>query len=1051
MSEIIIADKPTLDEVNSKADAIQNDVGAVKSDIEGLQSDINTLQTTAETIDAKIGDGSDNESSVGSTLFALIKHIVSMFVSHFTAARAAKLDNLDTAVSTIATQVSVDAIQSDVTEIKTDVGALSQNSGSGGEGGSGGRTIDFEVNPFIWDSPELLSNGADVINQADGFGTYAYTTACHYNGYIYFVTNASTNPSGFVCLHIATGVYKQLANCPVSMQYSRAAGYNGEVYYLGSNTTQNGFFKYNITTDTWTVLAPHPLANARRTSMGFIGGILYVAGAETTLNSLYSYDPVTGMWNPPAVFTDTNAIYHNGYIYLIGGVTVNPSTYWRFNIATGAYERLADCPVAMGANTRAAICDDEIYYLGSNTTYNGFYKYNIATDTWTVLTNHPLANATQSSMGFIDGILYVAGAATTPNQTYAYNPVLNQWSGALGATGVAISANGVGAVYNNELYIFHANTAGHNQKYTPSPTWNALGTWTAIAAPAVSNIGVRGACVIGTGIYLIGGSNTARRYDTANNIWDALANLPQSNGNGYAVTDGTDIFIANLAGYLGITKFDVSDTILTQDTASTRSLAIPGFEPNGGMGVIYNNELYAIRYNNGSQGLMRKYNPATNVWTPLANTADTVDGNTNSWAMVIGSYIYVFGPTKICRRYTISSNTWADMAALATTMQYACAVSDGTNAYWIGNTDANAGTYKINRVTASSPGTFTDFANPYRLPSNGATVCGIDTDTGKIYLFNAQALISGRPAQRQAASYHIPTGEWKVECVQAYTGENFTGATVWLHNGVFWFIGGGRNNGVRTYNINTKVFTEYTASTLLWGDSGYNVAAAAPVNENTLIIFGGATESGKQAALFNLSTRAWTALPELPFTATYVSAQRIGDRIYAVTQTEVWILRLPDMSWVRDNAVSGVSAIGRKNSVYIDNCLVFAVANTLVSYDPERKKLWSTAITLNGLNSAYMLVYDGELYAAGSGTANYPLAICRIEQGEQLRPDAADEVIGNVTAGQELYYIRRNDAIFLELNSNELPEGLSVIPENGLLKVGYRRFTRNNFVRGWIG
>jgi prefoldin subunit 5 len=130
--EIKIADKQTLDAVHVKTDVIQASVGEVKSGMDSLRSGVDGIQTTADAIDSTVGKSGDKENSAGKTLFSLLKYAVSMFVSHFTSSRAAKLDNLDEKVSTRAAQSAVDTLQTDITAVKVTVEELGQRGGGGG-------------------------------------------------------------------------------------------------------------------------------------------------------------------------------------------------------------------------------------------------------------------------------------------------------------------------------------------------------------------------------------------------------------------------------------------------------------------------------------------------------------------------------------------------------------------------------------------------------------------------------------------------------------------------------------------------------------------------------------------------------------------------------------------------------------------------------------------------------------------------------------------------------------------------------------------------------
>jgi hypothetical protein len=178
--EIKIADKQTLDAVNVKTDVIQAGVGEVKSGVDSVQSGVDSIKTTSSTISTNIGSDSDASGSKGKTLFSLLKYAVSMFVSHFTSSRAAKLDNLDAKVSTRAAQSAVDTLQKDVTAVKVTVEELGQRGGGGGITPAT-KTVALYYAPGQASADGLLFalNRAGRLREYDVRGSDGVPIACH--------------------------------------------------------------------------------------------------------------------------------------------------------------------------------------------------------------------------------------------------------------------------------------------------------------------------------------------------------------------------------------------------------------------------------------------------------------------------------------------------------------------------------------------------------------------------------------------------------------------------------------------------------------------------------------------------------------------------------------------------------------------------------------------------------------------------------------------------------------------------------------------------------
>ncbi|AEG59600.1 hypothetical protein Desru_1326 [Desulforamulus ruminis DSM 2154] len=99
VNQINLADKATLDSVNSKVDTTVSSRAS--------QTTVDAANTNINTVNTKLGASTDAANSGGTTLFSLIKYAVNMFTSYWTPIRAGNLDRLDTAISSRATPADV--------------------------------------------------------------------------------------------------------------------------------------------------------------------------------------------------------------------------------------------------------------------------------------------------------------------------------------------------------------------------------------------------------------------------------------------------------------------------------------------------------------------------------------------------------------------------------------------------------------------------------------------------------------------------------------------------------------------------------------------------------------------------------------------------------------------------------------------------------------------------------------------------------------------------------------------------------------------------------
>ncbi len=136
-----------------------------------------------------------------------------------------------------------------------------------------------------------------------------------------------------------TDTWSLIANYPAGGRWIGIIAYMNNALYMGTGnnagTYFSEFYKYDLTTNTWTNLAPHPhvMYDGWAIEVPSLNRI-YVFGEHTSNSSycvsqFYYYDIATNTWNPIAVFPGGNrnnliGDFYNGVIYL--GLGHNCST-----------------------------------------------------------------------------------------------------------------------------------------------------------------------------------------------------------------------------------------------------------------------------------------------------------------------------------------------------------------------------------------------------------------------------------------------------------------------------------------------------------------------------------------------------------------------------------------------------------------------------------------------------------------------------------------------------------------------------------------------------
>ena len=244
----------------------------------------------------------------------------------------------------------------------------------------------------------------------------------------------------------------------------------------------------------------------------------------------------------------------NNDVYLFGGDGGNKLAY-RYNIDTDTYTQLKNIPQPFVSGEVVAVGTD-IYLIGGSTNSNPYYidKYNI-------LTNSYINNYYPTPYGFYGGValaigtdIYMFGTEKYDYEKQAakYNTVTNT-SSSLRQLPIKFYS-GVGAIYNNDIYLF---AGGFACKYNITSN-----IYTNLNTPAFS-LAAGSASVIDSNIYIFGGNynrKVAHKYDINNDVYIQLNDIPYNFYYGVSESKGDEIYL--FGGYDSKNKVGVFNTKL---------------------------------------------------------------------------------------------------------------------------------------------------------------------------------------------------------------------------------------------------------------------------------------------------------------------------------------------------------------------------------------------------------------------------------------------------------------------------------------------------------
>ncbi|MBK8464478.1 MAG: hypothetical protein IPL32_01480 [Chloracidobacterium sp.] len=233
---------------------------------------------------------------------------------------------------------------------------------------------------------------------------------------------------------------------PAGYAVPGAVGSDGKFYIAGGQSADatpiisNQFQRFDPTTNTWSSLAPLPVAISQGV-MGAGTGKIFVAGGftggTTVLNTLSIYDIATNTWssgaNMPGIVEAGGGAVVNGKFYVMGGDDFNNalSTNFIYDIATNVWTTGAVVPSGR-TNTYATVANGLIYLYGGLTgtqftATDTLLRYDPVANSWTTIGS--AGTAARGNYGGISPygtgqLLIVSGANTAfaaDNTTRIFN------------------------------------------------------------------------------------------------------------------------------------------------------------------------------------------------------------------------------------------------------------------------------------------------------------------------------------------------------------------------------------------------------------------------------------------------------------------------------------------------------------------------------------------------------------------------------------------------------------------------------------------------------
>jgi hypothetical protein len=590
---------------------------------------------------------------------------------------------------------------------------------------------------------------------------------------------------------------------PVNVSYGSNSVYNptDQAVYVTQGGGLNGFYKYVVSTNTWTTLNNTPTAIGRGSSMIRVpsGDLYVIAGQSTT--AFHKFTLSTNSWSTKAYLPASigspysNVIYTPGedYFYVNQGLS---SGFYRYQFSTNTWTTLASQAMSLGSSM---VRNGNLIYATQGWA-TGFVVYDITANTWTALAVAPGAIGNGSAMSYIAGedFIYVPrGYGGT--EFYRYQISTNTWTtlaAVPGAVGMNSSTayDGESVLRNGDSIYVTQQTAGNGfYKYSiASNSWIVL---TTVPSPVGEGAAFTLSANPNQVFVTSGGSNNFSLYDISTDKWlkgttiGAYGQTIPMDGYSYIFRKGSEEYIY-IIGVNAMQKFSIKDSTWT-------TLSLPGkmtaYSYDG-----TSDELYAK--NAGSANIYR-YVISTNTWTVVTQLPF---GDYNGHFVRAGTsndlYYLVEGGWNRFYKYSISANSWTDITGIGGFPggKWASIIDGHDGNFYLMSGNGSYGFYKYNLAS----GVWTALAS---------------TPTGVSYSGIGEIMTRNGVDDEIYAAIQASTSFWKYS-VSANTWTVLAAAPLQLNMGGSKLIRNGSADEIYAIAMvwNGDAFLKYSISTNTW-------------------------------------------------------------------------------------------------------------------------------------------------------------------------------------------------------------------------------------------